>query len=394
MSKEKPLITGKSILVVSPQRWGVMHVSKHHYAVELARLGNKVYFLNPPVLDLNTSVEIKPHESIENLNIVSYRLFFPYNLRFHLRWLYDWLMRLQILSVLKAIGVSFDIAWCFDTNLFADLRAFGAEKVIYHLADQVMSEAGVRAASSADLIVSVDQALLAKLKTVNVPKLVVGHGIAEPFALQAEKRLFTDQVEKSDDNSAGKKVQVGYVGNLLISSLDRVTFRQIIEENNQVFFNFWGAYNASGSNIGVCNSPDVTSFIDFLESSKNVILHGGVSPEKLAGEIQPMDLFMLCYDVRNDINDGCNSHKILEYLSTGKVVVSNRMSTYEACDDLIRMCSYDDNSDLSSLLSITISRLSICNSNELQKKRIFKALDNSYSKLIDLVFKNLNRVSG
>jgi hypothetical protein len=42
------VLKNKTILVISPNNWGTMHISKHHYAIELARLGNSVYFLNPP----------------------------------------------------------------------------------------------------------------------------------------------------------------------------------------------------------------------------------------------------------------------------------------------------------------------------------------------------------
>lgn len=38
----------KTILIISPEPWGKMMISKHHYALELAKLGNEVYFLNPP----------------------------------------------------------------------------------------------------------------------------------------------------------------------------------------------------------------------------------------------------------------------------------------------------------------------------------------------------------
>ena len=41
-------LRNKTILIISPQAWGKMFLSKHHYAIELAKRGNAVYFLNPP----------------------------------------------------------------------------------------------------------------------------------------------------------------------------------------------------------------------------------------------------------------------------------------------------------------------------------------------------------
>ena len=39
--------SNKHILIISTEAWGNNHITKHHYATELAKLGNQVYFLNP-----------------------------------------------------------------------------------------------------------------------------------------------------------------------------------------------------------------------------------------------------------------------------------------------------------------------------------------------------------
>jgi len=41
-------LSDKLILILTPQSWGNMLLAKHHYAIELAKSGNRVYFLNPP----------------------------------------------------------------------------------------------------------------------------------------------------------------------------------------------------------------------------------------------------------------------------------------------------------------------------------------------------------
>ena len=38
------ILKDKSILIVSPEPWAHLFVSKHHYAVHLAQRGNKVFF--------------------------------------------------------------------------------------------------------------------------------------------------------------------------------------------------------------------------------------------------------------------------------------------------------------------------------------------------------------
>src|ERR1043165_2973102 len=38
----------KTIVILSTEPWGRMLLSKMHYAIELAELGNDVFFVNPP----------------------------------------------------------------------------------------------------------------------------------------------------------------------------------------------------------------------------------------------------------------------------------------------------------------------------------------------------------
>ena len=55
----KILLTKKNILLISPEPWGINRVSKHHYATELAKRGNNVYYLNPPTDKFNIKSEQK-----------------------------------------------------------------------------------------------------------------------------------------------------------------------------------------------------------------------------------------------------------------------------------------------------------------------------------------------
>ena len=41
-------LTDKVIFIISYENWGRMLMSKHHYAIELGKAGNKVYFINHP----------------------------------------------------------------------------------------------------------------------------------------------------------------------------------------------------------------------------------------------------------------------------------------------------------------------------------------------------------
>ena len=41
-------LKNKIILIISPNFWGDIHLTKHSYALEISKLGANVYFLNPP----------------------------------------------------------------------------------------------------------------------------------------------------------------------------------------------------------------------------------------------------------------------------------------------------------------------------------------------------------
>ena len=132
-------------------------------------------------------------------------------------------------------------------------------------------------------------------------------------------------------------------------------------------------------------ADDTRDFIGFLGRSPNVVLHGQVSSERLADEIQDMDCFILSYARDVTESDRSNSHKILEYLSTGKVVVSSRISSYAERENLMLMAPGDDDSVLPALLKDALQRLDELNAPEHQMARRRFALDNTYEKQIDRI---------
>ena len=80
-----------NILLISPNYWGTMFVSKHWYAIELAKRGNNVYFLEPPRNKQPFQIELLKEYS--SLYIVRYATFqrgikfLPKFLSKHLEWL-------------------------------------------------------------------------------------------------------------------------------------------------------------------------------------------------------------------------------------------------------------------------------------------------------------------
>ncbi len=66
---EGKFLNNKKILVISPESYDHIPVSKHHFSSVLAQLGNKVFFLNPP----SETNRVVADEQYPNLFIVDYR---------------------------------------------------------------------------------------------------------------------------------------------------------------------------------------------------------------------------------------------------------------------------------------------------------------------------------
>jgi glycosyltransferase involved in cell wall biosynthesis len=352
----------KSILIISPERWGTLKVSKHHYASVLAKMGNKVFFLNPPRISDETSVDIKDVEN--NLKTIDYmpfirgsnRLPMILRKRFH---------KNLANKIIDSINVSIDITWSFDPSSFQYMSAFGAQLNIFHPVDVHRNRFEIAIARNADLIIATSDNILERYKGVNKPKLKVNHGIADYF-------LETKRLSKSFIKSPNK-VNVGLIGNLHYSFLDCETLIHIIKNNYGVDFYFIGPTGKSN----LSNSLRNEQFVRYLKLAPNAFLLGSILSEDLPSYLREFDLFLICYTGDKNIAEMANPHKILEYLSTGKPVVSHYIDEYRDHRDII--CMADDNKSLPELFFYVIHNLSKYNLSELIEKRKNLAENNTYS---------------
>jgi glycosyltransferase involved in cell wall biosynthesis len=372
-------IHGKTILVISPQFWGSMLLSKHHYALELARSGNEVYFLNPPKAGGGRAegIKITRHPTVHNLWIIEHQLPFPYVIKFHFKSLFHLLMRPHLRNVLRKIGKSPDIIWSFDLGNLYPLDYFAQSSFkIFHPVDEPVDSEAIKAGKGADLILSVTEEILSKYYNYPIPKHIINHGVASDFF------SFSEPVLKGR-----KSIRVGFSGNLLRTDIDHETFLTIIRRNPDIIFECFGSYTNAQSNIGGTESEITDLFIGSLKTEPNVVLHGVLPIDKLAGEYQRMDAFLICYDVEKDQSRGTNYHKVLEYLSTGKAIVSNNITAYEKKGLLVMATSRDNNKELPSLFKEVVHNLTYYNGYDLQEFRRSYAYDNLYSRQIERIAK-------
>ena len=365
-----PALRGKTILILSPQAWGKMFLSKHHYAIELARRGNKVYFLNPPRQEPGKAgVTITPSGVDKNLLLIDHGLWFPYKLKFHAMPLFHFLMRGHVKKLLRAIGEPVDIVWSFDLGNLYPFALFGKRPLkLFHPVDEPLNPAAIDSARGCQVVFSVTREILEKYRQFKAPGYLINHGLADPFLIPVDVH-----------RPAGDPPRVGMSGNLLRGDIDRETFLRIIRDNPRALFECWGSFSAAQSNIAGDNDDATRQFISSLQAMPNVTLHGAVSTDQLAVAIHNMDAFLICYDIKKDQSGGTNYHKIMEYLSTGKVIVSNNVTAFKDRDDLIQMVRQrDNNHELPALFKKVIDNLARFNGPDLQQCRVDYSRDNTY----------------
>ena len=128
--------------------------------------------------------------------------------------------------------------------------------------------------------------------------------------------------------------------------------------------------------------PSARRYLAFLDTQPNVIRHGMVKPIEIAGASERIDIWLACYDYREDVNADetgvSNSHKIMEYLATGKVVVSNLFTMYADVSELLSMMPTPSNDGFADHFSSVVDGLDDWNRLELQQRRIDFALSNTY----------------
>ncbi|MBA4054335.1 MAG: hypothetical protein C0490_06460, partial [Marivirga sp.] len=163
----KDFFKSKKILLISPEGWNHLFVSKHHYAIELSK-HNKVFFLNPPSKEFSI-VKSK----YDNLWVVDYTPFIK-GLRFLPRFLQLYFMRRKFKRIQKLASSQFDCVWSFDNSVFFDFSFLPKEMLkISHIVDYSQNFQFSQTASSADICFGVSQNIVDRLLASNKNSFLV-----------------------------------------------------------------------------------------------------------------------------------------------------------------------------------------------------------------------------
>lgn len=368
-------LKNKVILIISPEAWGTSFVSKHHYAAELAKRGNTVFFLNPPGQAWNIN------STAQNVNIVNYSLGVR-GLGRMPSFVAAFFTKQEVFRIERFLKTKIDIIWNFDSSRFFNLKQ--VPKRIYkiqHIVDLNQNYHRDQGAKTSDICFCTSDYIAKELlkSSSNVHKIHHGY--------QSHELVSTD-VQKSMELVENKRrIKVGYVGNLSRTCIDWVTIFRLIDKHPETHFTFIGGYTQSN----LANKSIANKWLDRLKKATNVTLLGKQDSYLIPAFLECFDVLLCVYKMEHpeDYAQHSNLHKTMEYMGSGKVILSSFVDEYKENRDLLQM-SYE-NKEIPSLFSHIIQNIRQLNSAEMQQKRKEFAGINTYTKQVDRIEAFLNK---
>ncbi|UAY50682.1 glycosyltransferase family protein [Ferruginibacter albus] len=383
MSQNDFSFINKKIFLLSPERWSNMRRSKHNYAIELAKMGNKVFFLEPA--NVKTK-EISVHEIIKDaLWVVNYPLI-ARGKNILPAFFYNQIVKYEVKKITQHLNAVPDVVWSFDPVRIDRIAFFKKAIKIFHPVD-FWNEKQFPSKKAFDIAFSPMQKQVDIFNENGYKTFFINHGLSEQFvkySLEKLKDIHHDLPAHSD-----RKINVGYVGSLISEPPDRDVMKMVIEDNPDLTFHFWGEYEKDIVKAAYFH-PE---FISYLQAKENVKLYGSADTETIARSIAPMDIFWMCWKTNENSmwNSDTNPHKIIEYLSTGKPVVTHFMKKY-LNTNLLYMCAEENNKNLYlELFNSAIFNITKGENIDKIKERIQYALDNTYQKQIQRISFYINQ---
>jgi len=364
------LDTPRTIYLISPQPWDGFKVSKHHYARALAGMGHRVYFIESgPTTRGWGRIEIADSE-VANLKTVRYAGSLFRWLRFRARGLYDALGAAKVRQLVRRIGVRPDIVWDFD-NLyqFKSLTLFDPAVKIFHPVDSLIP--GWTAAKDQDLHFALAREFTEGVDPAETPTLFVPHGLNPAHAAYARQVVAAPERFRA----VADRPIVGYVGNLSADGIDWSMIERLVRDNPEVTFRLIGP-------TGGLTDPRERTIALRLEELPNCEMPGLVPAEKVVEQAKDIDLWLVCYDIARRPDAAINTHKVLEYLATGKAVLSNYIGAYDGTG-LLHMPATHSNDTMPAILARILADPQRTNTAADMTRRAAFALEYSYDGNLD-----------
>lgn len=356
----------KNILLISPEPWDHIFVSKHHYAVHLAKNDNVVFFLNPPSGKVNLR-----ETQYQNVYSVSYRGFIP-GLRYFPGVLIRFFIKSAYRRLQKLCNVKFDVVWSFDNSVFFDFHALPRPILkISHIVDLNQNFQTKKAASTADICLATTDFIVKRLLLYTSKVYKINHGYNE-IGKPAKIKL-----------PGISPVKVIYSGNLAMPYIDWKILYRIASANAGVDFLFIGPH------------ADVYSdeYKRKLFDCQNVFAIGRIASELVPSYLHQADILLVSYQERH-FEDQANPHKMMEYLGSGRAIVATWTAEYASLKEAGLIAMSRRNWEFPDIFAAVLSRLELWNTEEKQHQRSNIAMNNSYTRQIKRIEDCINPSNG
>ena len=335
----------------------------------MAKIGNEVYFLNPPIKDIQKNYKLIMNIDKGKLYVVDYVDIIK-GKRFMPSFVNGKIFKLQLNIIEKWLGIDFDILWNFESSRFFNMSYLKKDILkILHLVDYNTIHNLKLAAKTADICFCTTEYIKNELLKYNKNTYKINHGWQGPT-----KSKFVTQLNSN-------KIKIGYLGNLTIKYIDWNLITQIIKQNQNIDFYFFGPKNSN--HLSPTNKLSDKIIYNIL-NYKNVKLFGAISSDKIHGYLTQMDANIITYTADQNQKQLSNPHKIMEYLGSGKIIISTYTSEFKDKNEMIKMSTI--NSDYLELFNHVINNLEKYNSLENRNKRIKYAHNHLYEQQLDKIF--------
>ncbi|MDP3884874.1 glycosyltransferase [Hydrogenophaga sp.] len=351
-----------NILIISPEHWSGLELSKHHYAKTLAFAGFRVFFLNPPDDSLG-SISVSPICDMPGVFSVSSPKV-VIGLRFLPQYFRQFLEKRWIQKLEAQLDTRINVVWLFENSRFFDMGFAGDRLKIYHQVDLNQDLHPDRAAHTADICFCTSDGIRGSLLPHNPLVYKIHHGTAlpaQPIAL----------TEAQNTNYAFHGQNACYVGNLDMVYLDAELLAKVVQTYPTVRFHFIGGYSSQGH------------LHQLTASCPNVVWWGKVPSALIPAILERADIVLCTYKAAQYREQLASPHKFMEYLASGKTIVATYTEEYKDKRHLLEMV--DDASDYVSTVGRVLADLPEYNSPARQAQRVAFALAHSYPKQLDKI---------
>ncbi len=350
----------KHILIVSPEGWRGLNMSKHHVAQGLLARGNRVCFWGPSQV-ATRSLHLEEEGGLRTVHAPHWFKGVNRLPRFVNQWYYGRMIR----AIERAAAAPFDIVWCFDTSRMQWFPN-GPWYKLLHLVDYDILYHGHGLMRTADLIVTTAEIINTRVLEIapgaNVHK--IGHALDPRWLLGAEDL---------DAPRTGPPRTALYAGQFFNTYIDFDALVRVAETHPGIAFKYVGTFVADFPNVG----------FQRLRRMPNVEFTGLKTKDQLLPLVRSADLLLFCFMTDQRTLERANPHKVLEYLSTGNTIVGSWTLEYADHQHLLVMAR--EQNGYARSFEEAVARFTELNSREHRAERIAFAEQRTIPHLLDRI---------